>query len=321
MQVAGLSVMLAFLVACGGKKTAHLESDQELKVLTVEFNSGAPVPDLYVTLTDAATGDEIDSVIASPEGEAIFTGLEDGEDYVVAASTVESDVLGEGFTSVEQFTYESSKPYFLLQTHSARDYQQLDVPVVMQKPELPHGCEITSLTAVLNYYGVSVSKTEMAKSYLPKQSFRTKDNIKYGPDPNKAFGGNPANVKNGTYVFATPIVRAAEQVIAAKDASLRVTNVSGQSKEEIIQLVKQGIPVVVWVTLDLTAPRVDGGWVIEGTSTFHKMYKNLHAVVLTGYLINKVVVMDPLKGYVTYKEDQFFKSYKQLGMQAVAVHK
>lgn len=48
---------------------------------------------------------------------------------------------------------------------------------------------------------------------------------------------------------------------------------------------------------------------------------NLHAVVLTGHLGDKVVVMDPLKGYVTYNVDQFFKSYHELGEQAVAVHK
>ncbi|MEN2465771.1 C39 family peptidase [Ornithinibacillus sp. JPR2-1] len=34
---------------------------------------------------------------------------------------------------------------------------------MMQKPELPNGCEITSLTSVLNYYDYQVSKTNMAR--------------------------------------------------------------------------------------------------------------------------------------------------------------
>lgn len=313
--------MLIILVACRAATNDKVENNNELTVLTVEFSSGAPVPDLYVTLTDASTGEEVDSAIASEEGEAVFTSLKNGQDYVVAASTLKDSVLGEGFTSVEQFTYEKSKPYFLLQTHSARDYQQLDVPVVMQNPELPHGCEITSLTAVLNYYGVSTTKMEMASNYLLKQPFRIVNNKKYGANPHQAYAGNPADVTDGTYVFAAPIAKAAEQVISAKGVSLRVTNVSGQSKEDILALVKKGIPVVTWVTLDLTRPRVEGGWTIDGTTIFHPMYKNLHAVVLTGHLVDKVVVMDPLKGYVTYKDDQFFKSYQELGEQAVAVHK
>ena len=280
IRIVGLGLMLMMFVACRAATNKTVENDHELTVLTVEFSSGAPVPDLYVTLTDASTGEEVASTIASEEGEAVFKNLEDGQDYVVAASTLKDSVLGEGFTSVEQFTYENSKPYFLLHTHSARDYQQLDVPVVMQNPELPHGCEITSLTAVLKYYGVSTTKMEMAKNYLQKQPFRIVNSTKYGADPHQAYAGNPADVKDGTYVFAAPIAKAAEQVIAAKGVSLRVTNVSGQSKEAILELVRKGIPVVIWVTLDLTIPRVEGGWTIDGTTTFHPMYKNLHAVVL-----------------------------------------
>lgn len=318
--IVGLLVVLSLLTACRAATNVKAVED-ELKVLTVEFSSGAPVPGLYVTLTDAASGDEIDSVIGSQEGEAVFTELKQGHDYVVSASTLKNSITGEGYTSVEKFTYDSTKPYYLLHTHSASDYQQLGVPVVMQKPELPHGCEITSLTAVLNYYGVSVTKMEMASTYLDKRPFYTKNNIKYGADPNKAYAGDPANVETGTYVFSPPIVRSAEKAIAVKNASLRVTNVSGYSKEQVLKLVQEGVPVVVWVTLDLTTPRISDGWTIEGTNTYHKMYKNLHAVVLTGHLVDKVVVMDPLKGYVTYSDEHFFKSYKELGAQAVAVHK
>ena len=43
---------------------------------------------------------------------------------------------------------------------------QIDVPVILQNPELPNGCEITSLTEVLQYLGFQVTHTEMA-GYLP----------------------------------------------------------------------------------------------------------------------------------------------------------
>lgn len=308
-----------FLLACSTENGGNKGS--ELTVLTVEFNSGAPVPELYITIADAETGEEINSVIGSIEGEAIFKGLEKGKEYILSATSLKNSISNDGYTTVEQFTFDNKQPYYLMQTHFARDYQQLDVPVVKQQPELPHGCEITSLTAVLNYYGVPVTKTEMANNYLPKQDFRLENNQKFGTDPNKAFAGDPFDLKDGTYVFAKPIVEAAKKVIEAENASLRVTDVSGQTKEEIIKLVKEGIPVVIWVTLDLTKPRTSSGWIIDGTNTFHNQYQNLHAVVLTGHILDTVVVMDPLKGYVTYSDTQFFQSYKELGEHAVIVHK
>lgn len=51
------------------------------------------------------------------------------------------------------------------------------------------------------------------------------------------------------------------------------------------------------------------------------MYQNLHSVVLIGQTEDKVIVMDPLKGYVEHNKQKFFKSYVELGKQAVAIHK
>lgn len=295
----------------------------ELTVLTVEFNSGAPIPNLYITVTDVKTGKIVEDVIGSDEGEATFSKLKEGQEYAIAATTLENSTENNGYTTIENFTYDSTKPYYRLQTHFSRDEQELDVPVVMQNPELPHGCEITSLTAVFNYYGMNVTKLEMADTYLPKQKIDTIDGQRFGPNPNQAFAGNPRDKANGMYVFAAPIVKAAEVAIADKQADLRVTNMSKASQDEILQLVREGIPVVTWVTLDLSEPKTKStkGWIYKGETTPRDAYMNLHAVVLTGHLGDKVVVMDPLKGYVTYNVDHFFKSYKELGEQAVAVHK
>ena len=296
------------------------EAKNQLTVLTVEFNSGAPIPDLYLTVTDLATGVVVGEALGSEEGEVTFSKLVEGKEYAIAATTLENSVNSNGYTTIDTFTYETTKPYYKLQTYFSRVEQELDVPIVMQNPDLPNGCEITSLTAVLNYYGMNVSKLEMADTYLPKQGFRMVNGQRFGPNPAHAFAGNPREAKTGMYVFAAPIIKAAEAVIADKQADLRVTDMSGKSKEEILQVVQDGIPVVVWVTLDLSPPKLNKGWIFEGESVQREGYNNLHAVVLTGHLDGKVVVMDPLKGYVTYNEDQFFNSYQELGTQAIAVH-
>lgn len=296
------------------------EEQSKLTVLTVEFNSGAPIPDLYLTVTDLETGVVVEEALGSVEGEATFSKLVEGREYAIAATTLENSVSSDGYTTIDTFTYDTTKPYYKMQTYFSRDEQELDVPVVMQNPELPNGCEITSLTAVLNYYGMNVSKLEMADKYLPKQDLRMVNGERYGPNPALAYAGNPRDENLGMYVFAAPIVKAAEAVIADKQANLHVTDMSGKSKDEILKLVQDGIPVVVWVTLDLSPPKYNKGWIFEGESVKQKGYSNLHAVVLTGHMDNKVVVMDPLKGHVTYTEDQFFNSYRELGAQAVAVH-
>ena len=316
--------ILIIMLLSGCHQFAQQEKQKsELTVLTVEFNSGAPIPNLYITVTDVKTGKIAEDVIGSDEGEATFSKLIEGQEYAIAATTLENSTENNGYTTIENFTYDSTKPYYRLQTHFSRDEQELDVPVVMQNPELPHGCEITSLTAVLNYYGVNVTKLEMADTYLPKQKISTVDGQRFGPNPHQAFAGDPRDKANGMYVFAAPIVKAAEAAIADKQANLRVTNMSKASQDEILQLVREGVPVVTWVTLDLSKPNTNAakGWIYKGETMPREAYMNLHAVVLTGHLGNKVVVMDPLKGYVTYNVDQFFKSYKELGEQAVALHK
>lgn len=49
----------------------------------------------------------------------------------------------------------------------SESYVIQDFPIIYQMPELPTGCEITAMTMVLNYYGYSVDKVQMATQYLP----------------------------------------------------------------------------------------------------------------------------------------------------------
>ena len=128
------------------------------------------------------------------------------------------------------------------------DRAYIPVENLMQKPELPNGCEIVSLTAVLNHYGYNVSKTTMADKYLPKQAFSWKSGKRYGPDPYKAYVGNPRSTTSGWYSFAPPIVKAADNYMATQKNKMKAKDISGSSQKEILTYLNNGVPVVIWIT-------------------------------------------------------------------------
>lgn len=192
----------------------------------------------------------------------------------------------------------------------------LDVPIIFQNPELPNGCEITALTSVFHYYGYLVDKVKMSDFYLYQSPFIYINNRRYGPDPNVGFAGSPKD-QNGWYAFAGPIAQAAKIASKSLETNLKTENISGSTTEEIDNWIKQGVPVIMWVTLNLEEPNIDGGWFIKGTNEFHSSYTNLHAVVLLKSTENEVIVMDPLKGYVKHEKSKLFQSYEALNKQAI----
>jgi uncharacterized protein YvpB len=197
----------------------------------------------------------------------------------------------------------------------------IPVNTLLQDPELPNGCEIVSLTAILNYYGYNVSKMAMADNYLPKQDFSWTQGKRIGPNPYKMYAGNPRSKASGWYSFAPPIVEAANNYIATQENKMKATNISGSSKEQIISYLDQGIPIVIWVTLDLSVPNLNSHWYLSDTGEYYKAYTNLHVVVLNGYKDGVVHVMNPLKGQVEYNMDAFFKSYEGMGKHALILEK
>ncbi len=197
----------------------------------------------------------------------------------------------------------------------------IPVPPLLQEPELPNGCEIVSLTAILNYYGYNVSKIIMADHHLPKQGFSRINGKLFGPDPYKTYAGSPRVKSGGWYSFAPPIVDAANNYMANQEYKMKATNISGSSKEDLIAYLNNGIPIVTWVTLDLSEPKLNGHWYLKDTGEYYQAYTNLHVVVLNGYKDDIVHVMDPLKGQVEYNLNAFFKSYEEMGKHALILQK
>lgn len=289
-----------------------------LTIQTVEFSSQINVTNVGVALFEFETGEEMERSIVNDQGIATFDMVIPEKLYEVVVFRI--DQKGEWMEQTrEQIVFNPDHPTVQIETFNVSSIGKLNVPIVKQNPELPNGCEITSLTAILNYYGIDSNKMDLVNHYLPKEAVVNNGGKLVGPDPNIAYAGDPTKLNDGYYVYAPPIVEVANQVLFEHNSEYKAMDLTNASREEITGYVNSGVPVLTWVTIDLKKPRTSGYWAINGTNKKHHVYRNLHAVVMLGYKDDTVTVMNPLTGYEKIDADTFFESYKSLGSHAVVI--
>ena len=188
---------------------------------------------------------------------------------------------------------------------------QNDTTVILQRPELPEGCEVTSLAILLNSIGHTVSHTYLADNFLPqgevgKTSFY------------KANVGNPRNGGRAYGCYAPVIVKTANNYLYEYDSFYRAYDLTGYDVKELYYQLSQGHSAVTWITMDFADTYVKSPWNIDGEKLYWKY--PLHCVVVTGYDMEKgeVYICDPLKkNPVTVKMELFEERWRQMESQAV----
>ncbi len=193
---------------------------------------------------------------------------------------------------------------------------QLPVEYLSQYPELPTGCEITSLTTVLNFYGYDISKVEMSDKYLDK----TIDKI---GDFFEVFVGDPR--ENGFGCYAKPVVNAANRYFADVDSNYKAVDKSGTKFEDLLKLVENDTPVIIWGTMygekekTLREPYTTVQWNIDGKDL--QWIAPEHCMVLIGYDLdrNVAIMSDPQRGIVEYDLDTVKARYLALHSQCVVI--
>lgn len=198
----------------------------------------------------------------------------------------------------------------------------IDAPMILQSPELPTGCEVTTLTMLLNFYKFNVSKTTLADSFMPKLNFYYYNSQLYGADFMTTFPGNP-RTSSGYGCYAPCMVTTASNYFKSagvKDYYLK--DLTGSSFESLLELVSQGKPVMTWATMSMIEPVTGGSWLTpEGKRVTWK--GNEHCLLLTGFdkEKNEVYVNDPMKGKKTYSLSTYKLRYQQMNSSAAVLMK
>lgn len=192
----------------------------------------------------------------------------------------------------------------------------LDAPLVRQLPELRSGCEITSLTMLLQYYGVGKSKLELAaemKRDTTPIRWNGDGSIAYWGNPNVGFVGEITGASKGFGIYHTALFPLLKQYAPS------AVDLTSKPFETLEKQLQQGIPSVVWTTIDYQIP---DKWVVWDTSlgpirtTFME-----HAVLLVGYDEQYVYVNDPLSGRSKQRIDKssFIQTWEAMGRQALSL--
>lgn len=203
-------------------------------------------------------------------------------------------------TSTEKNEVEEPKNYYIK-----------EVPLINQFPELPTGCEVASAAMLLNFYGINVSKETLAeqvsKAELPKVN---KGRVE-GKSPNDYFIGNPRDSK-AFGAFNKPMFELINNYKAAE-------NITGCEFSQVIEQVKAGQPVMVWITRELAEVEYTTSWYVVDEVFWWP--KGEHTVVVTGVEENAVIVNDPYGGEEKrYSLEKFKRIWEAMGSQAIVVN-
>lgn len=182
---------------------------------------------------------------------------------------------------------------------------------ICQYPELPTGCEITSLTMVLNYNGLSAKKGDLSDNYLDKGKVGT-------VDFRKAFEGDPRD--GDSYgCYAPVIIKTANRYLKSHGSKLKAIEITGTDFDSLFDYTDVDIPVMVWCTYELKQGHYSLKWHVDGEDL--TWYTPEHCMVLLGKRGNKAITADPASGEIKFYDKNLLKKrYNELYKQAVIIH-
>lgn len=190
-------------------------------------------------------------------------------------------------------------------------YMINNFPTYSQFPNYPNGCESIALYTLLKYYKVNVSPEDIVNRLKKGDGPYWENGKLYGGNPEIEFVGDP-RAKNGYGVYQKPIIDVANYYKSG------MIDYTGHSLNQVLELVKNGIPVQVWASINLQNTSVCTSWTYKATGQKINWICRLHSMVIVGFNSNYVYVSDPYVGaIVKYNRSQFQKIYNLFGKRAI----
>jgi uncharacterized protein YvpB len=187
----------------------------------------------------------------------------------------------------------------------------LDVPLLnqMDSPRLYNGCEVTSLAMILNFWGIGVTKNELANE-INRVPLQYNDGT--NGNPNSGFVGNMEDGP-GLGVYHDPIFELAKTYVGD-----RATDLTNQAFDSLLENIAKGSPV--WVITTTTFSPVSAFETWTTPQGFVDITFKMHSVVITGYDHEYIYINDP---YGTKNKqvdrENFTKAWEQMGSQALVI--
>ncbi|MCY9666735.1 C39 family peptidase [Paenibacillus alginolyticus] len=188
------------------------------------------------------------------------------------------------------------------------------VPALSQLPELPNGCEAVVATMLLNWAGVPVTKEEVADALpLGELPYVNDDGAFIGSNPKNVFVGNPYEVGYG--IYHKPIADMLDHWLPG-----RIRDLTGSDFDELLTIIAQGKPAMIWATEHMDTPYLEMEWQDEEGLTV-EWYQPEHALLLTGWDEDYAYMNDPMTGkQEAYALSDFKTVWEQMGSQAITVN-
>ena len=178
------------------------------------------------------------------------------------------------------------------------------ISYIDQNSVLPSGCEIVSLTSILNAMGSSLdAKTIYDGGYVTGDGSNDMVNSYAGDAYSSGAGMPPIIVEAGNKALADSGI-----------SNWGFSDATGSSIDDLLAYTSRGLPVLVWTTMGMDQPIYTGE--MAGN---YPWYSNEHCVVLYGSEGDSLLVMDPLEGLVERNKADFEQIYNACGNMAAVL--
>jgi len=200
----------------------------------------------------------------------------------------------------------------------------LDVPHIDQNELYPTGCESVSAVMALNYLGVDITVDDFIDNYLdigepPDYYDYISDNY-YGASPWRVYIGDPYSYE-GFGCYAPVIVNAVKKFI--DNSKFKVNAIYDEDIAKLCRnYINNGIPVILWATIDMEPPYSEDFWIDEDTGEMIDWVIPQHCLLLVGYDSYFYYFNDPLQSEMCrYAKKEVEAAYAGMYRQAVVIRR